>query len=352
MATRQSSARRCIFAAGVGLLAAAADAQTVATCRHEADNVRRLACYDRLFGEPDHAAGSETRPPDVGGAPAGSGLLPPDAASPLSVFWELEPGDKRGPFIVRTYQPNFLLPVHYTSNINRHPFSPSHPVTDGQNHYRRQEAKLQISLRAKVAEGILLPNADLWFAYTQRSLWQVWNRRDSAPFRSTDYQPEAIYVVPVPRSLGTLPADWRLRMVQLGLAHQSNGQSDPLSRSWNYVYAGAAFERDNFLLQVRGNHRLQEGSGDDNPDLTRYIGDTEITASWLPGPSTASVTWRSNRKSLSRGSLQMDWTYPVSSQQPTGLHWYVQLFTGYGETLLDYNRRQASIGLGLTLFQF
>jgi phospholipase A1 len=40
------------------------------------------------------------------------------------------------------------------------------------------------------------------------------------------------------------------------------------------------------------------------------------------------------------------------AKQPAGLRWFVQVFTGYGETLLDYNHRQTSIGAGVTLFQF
>ena len=78
----------------------------------------------------------------------------------------------------------------------------------------------------------------------------------------------------------------------------------------------------------------------------------EVMASWLPGLATASLTWRTHPRALDRGSLQFDWTYPVSAKQPAGLRWYAQVFTGYGETLLDYNHRQTSVGLGLTLFQF
>ncbi len=46
----------------------------------------------------------------------------------------------------------------------------------------------------------------------------------AAPFRSTDYQPELIYVLPVAKRFGTLPGGWRIRMLQAGIAHQSNGQ--------------------------------------------------------------------------------------------------------------------------------
>ena len=83
----------------------------------------------------------------------------------------------------------------------------------------------------------------------------------------------------------------------------------------------------------------------------RYGGSNDSTRE-LPGLATASLTWRSNLKSLNQGSLQLDWTFPVDRDQPEGLRWYVQLFSGYGETLLDYNHRQTSLGLGLTLFQF
>lgn len=232
------------------LAAAGSAAGSAAECAGEADDRRRLACYDALF-RPAGAGAARVEGP---AAPAET-PPPPDAASTLATFWELSPADKRGTFVVRTYLPNFLLPLHYTSRINRDPASPSHPAAAERENYQAQEAKLQISLRAKVAEN-LPGGADLWLAFTQRSLWQLWNRRESAPFRSTDYQPEAIYVLPVPPRLGSLPGGWRWQMLQLGLAHQSNGQSGGLSRSWNRAYADAAFERGDFALRLRLNRRL------------------------------------------------------------------------------------------------
>jgi phospholipase A1 len=200
---------------------------------------------------------------------------------------------------------------------------------------------------------VLLPDADVWFGYTQQSLWQVWNPRESAPFRNTDFEPEVIYVVPVPQGLRALPGGWDFRMVQLGLAHQSNGQAEPLSRSWNRVYLAAGLEKGELSVYARMHKRLREDPDDnDNPDLTRYVGRGDIAVAWLPGRATASLRWRTNLRDFKRGSWQFDWTYPVDTDKPDGLRWYVQGFTGYGETLLDYNHQQTSLGVGLTLFEF
>lgn len=320
-------------------------AEPLSGCAGEADDRLRLACYDNAYKR--LKAGGEP-PSDADVAISDS----PRESSAMSKTWELGPTDKRNTFVVRTYLPNFLLPFHYTTNINRMPYSPSQRATASNRDYRSIEAKLQISLRAKVVENLLLPGADLWAAYTQRSLWQLWDAGDSSPFRSTDYQPEMIYVVPVPEKIGKLPLGWNLRMLQLGFAHQSNGHSDPLSRSWNRITAGAGFEHGDFSLQIRGNQRIRLQGKDDNPDLADYIGRGEVNMAWSSGISTIGLTWRTNLKSTSRGSLQLDWTYPVFADQPAGLRWYAQLFHGYGETLLDYNQRQTSLGLGLTLFQF
>lgn len=337
-------------------LAPTVHAQGAADCARDGDDARRLACYDRLFRDAAPAVAAPAPAPAP--APAAAVAEPPERTEALLVStlftkaWELTPQAKRGTFVVRTYLPNFILPLHSTSSINRVPTSPTRGATTDRPHYRPLEAKLQVSLRAKVAEGLLLPDADLWFAFTQRSLWQVWNRQESSPFRSTDYQPEAIYVIPVPQRLGALPGGWQWRMAQLGVAHQSNGQGGSLSRSWNRLYATAAFDHGEFGLLARAWRRLGEKTNDDNPDMSRHIGNADLVASWLPGLSTASLTWRTHSRTTARGSLQFDWTYPVNPKQPAGLRWYAQVFSGYGETLLDYNHRQTSVGLGLTLFQF
>ena len=348
-------ARRCLRRSALALalasLASAVAAQeTVEHCINEPDDARRLACYDQQFRRSEKPAGPEAAAP----APhPSSAETPPLRRLPtvLDSFWELTPEHKRGTFSVRTYLPNFVLPLHYTADPNPAPASPTRSAVPRSPNDKPVDVKLQISLRAKMAEGLFLPDADLWFAYTGRSRWQLWNQADSSPFRNTDYQPEAIYVVPISEQTNILPAGWRWRMVQLGLVHQSNGQTEPLSRSWNRVYLTGGFNHGDFGLTVRAEKRLGD-SDDDNPDIVRYVGNAEVVAAWTPGLATALLTWRLDTRNLNRGSLNFDWTYPVNRQQPGGLRWYVQLFTGYGETLLDYNHRQTSLGLGLALFEF
>ena len=321
------------------------------------DDAKRLACYDAIYRPTPPAAKAITPPAarnepsareEVATAPSGKGLA---AGDYLAKFWELAPEDKRGTFVVRTYQPNFLLPAHYSTSINRAPASPTHPDGGTFPQYRQMEAELQLSLRAKALENVLLPNADLWLSYTQQSIWQMWNGQDSAPFRSSDYQPEAMFVVPIPDKIGDLGGGWRWRMMQFGVAHESNGYGLPLSRSWNYAYLGTNFTHDDFSLRARFNQRLGEQGVDDNPHITDYIGSTELGVAWLPGETTMQLTARTSFKDWDRGSLKFEWTRPVWAAKPDGLRWYVQLFSGYGETMLDYNHRQNSIGLGFTLFQ-
>lgn len=274
------------------------------------------------------------------------------AKEALMQFWELTPETKRGTFRVSTFEPNFILPVHYTSSINNAPESPSRGSMPANDTYKTNEIKLQLSLRTKLFEDFLLPNADVWAAYTQVSLWQAYNSQDSRPFRSTNHRPEVFYVVPMEELWNPFPGDLNLQFVSVGLAHESNGQSDPLSRSWNYTYASATVQWRNLVIANTWKQRINEtGDDDDNPDLIRYRGNFEVQVSWLPGRSTASITRISREFSVNRGSWQFDYTYPLTSQTD-GLRLYVQLFSGYGESLVDYNHRQNRVGLGFLLLNF
>ena len=342
---------------------------TLAHCAAIGAAADRLVCYDKLAGRapaPTEPAAEQPAPGALTAKmplPSSSALAPkdaplPDAADPKadtglqSKYWELEASDKRGIFNFVGYQPNYVLPVHVTTHINRAPQSPTQAAVLSPA-YRRQEAKFQLSLRTKLAQDVPLIGGDVWVAFTQQATWQIYNGADSKPFRNTDYQPEAIYVLPTAKSLRELPFGWRWRYTQFALAHQSNGQSDPLSRSWNRVYVGAGFERGDWSFTARYNQRLREDlATDNNPDLVAFRGRGEFQLGWAHGLQTASLLYRTSLTNAKYGALQAEWTYPIFKDQPSGLRWFVQGFSGYGETLTDYNFRQTSIGAGLTFLQF
>ena len=328
----------------------------------------RLACYDKLAGRAVAVAEPVAQQPAPGAltapAPVTSKLAPKDApladtaaaterpTGLLSKYWELDDADKRGIFNFVGYQPNYVLPIHFTNRINRAPQSPTQ-ATVQQPDYRREEAKFQLSLRTKLAQDFGLPGGDIWAAFTQQAMWQIYNGADSKPFRNTDYQPELTYVVPTTKRWQELPFGWQWRYTQVGLAHQSNGQSDPLSRSWNRYYLGAGIERGDWSLTARVNKRVSESpETDNNPDLVAFRGRAEFQLTWAHGLQTASLLYRSTLKTDKYGAVQVEWTYPIFKDQPNGLRWFVQGFSGYGETLTDYNFRQTSIGAGVTFLQF
>ena len=163
-----------------------------------------------------------------------------DKYSALSRFWELQRGADCDNFSLRAYRP-ITLAVVTSDSVNSQPSSPAvgHTAATAQA-YSRNENKIQLSVRTKIAKGLFKRGPkdeddqdSLWFGYTQQSYWQLFNGAISRPFRSTDHEPEAIYIYPHQIPLG---GGWDYRLSGLGVVHQSNGQSLPLSRSWNRVY--------------------------------------------------------------------------------------------------------------------
>src|SRR5690606_22668903 len=207
-------------------------------------------------------------------ASEGSKLTPNQSL--LDSRWELSPESKLGTWNIRSYQPVYVLPGFWTSDKNERPGSPNelNTVTEAQN-LKSMEGKFQLSLKTKAVENLWGDNGDVWIGYTQSSRWQVYNSEASRPFRETNYEPEASLVFRTNYDLFGL--DWR--MLRLTINHQSNGRSDPLSRSWNRVMLNLGFEKDNFALMLRPWYRIEEKRADDNnPDIKNYIGRGDLTA--------------------------------------------------------------------------
>ena len=311
-------------------------------------DVDRLACYDRVSGRAQPEAGpaaapeaeraSQPAPPPV----VAQAMEPePKLLSTLSRHWELDDEAKQGAFLFRPHHPNYFLPIKYSNSPNNTPFQES--FTQPDLGLDSLETELQLSFKIKGMEGVFgHDNADLWFGYTITSFWQAYNDTISSPFRETNYEPEVMLVYRTDYEIAGL----RGRFINLGALHQSNGRSEGLSRSWNRVYAQFGFERDNLALLIRPWYRIPERDEDDNPDIEDYLGHGDLQVVYRKGKNAYSLLLRNNFKSSdNHGALKLNWSFPLYGR----LKGYVQYFNGYGESLIDYNHSQQSIGFGVSL---
>ena len=98
-------------------------------------------------------------------------------------------------------------------------------------------------------------------------------------------------------------------------------------------------------LFVRPWLRVHEpATKDDNPDITDYLGYGDVTLLWHRGKQTLTVTGRGNPRT-GKGALELEWSAPAVGP----FRVYLQAFTGYGESLIDYNFRQTTFGVGFSL---
>ncbi len=264
-------------------------------------------------------------------------------ATPMQARWGLTADTRTELFMIRPHHPNYLV-IKFTNDANDQPFTPLKPIVGTEeDSLDKHEAEFQLSFKIKLFEDLLLPGANLWMGYTQQSYWQVFNADVSNPFRETNYAPEFMWVAPLAVSWG----DVQFRYLGLGLVHQSNGRAEPLSRSWDRVYAEVGAEIGNFAIVFKPWWRIPESdSKDDNPDIDKYIGRGELTATYYRKGHVYSVRLRNNFDlGDNRGSVTADWSFPLVG----GLRGYVRGFSGYGESMIDYNWRQHTLGLGLTL---
>jgi len=324
-------ARRLVAASliAASLACVAAERPERSRCAAIPDDRARLQCYDEAAADADEPL------QELGRQPARVG---PQSA--LSVRFELEPQTKQGVWNVRPHRPLFLLLARTTSEPNESPQSPSH-LTSQTVPLRHTEAEFQLSFKVKAWQNMLSSKADLWVGYTQQSQWQVYSPEISRPFRETNYEPEVFALFPTDYQLLGLKG----RFISVGVVHQSNGRSNPLSRSWNRVFAQFGFERGNFSLLVRPWHRIEEQpERDDNADIVDYLGRGDVLAVYLWGSHQLSLLARYNA-STGHGALQGGWSFPIHEN----LKGYLKLFSGYGETMVDYNWKQTTFGFGVLL---
>ena len=223
---------------------------------------------------------------------------------------------------------------------------------------KETEAKFQFS-----AKFDIWPNRGqhaVYFAFTQKSLWDIY--RTSQPFVENNYAPELFYSYFHVRGRYEPDPGCGFFFERVGLLHESTGERGEKSRGWNRAYAESRFacydpahRYSAITLQVWA----PPFGTKDNPDIARYEGYGELSLSvgsdrgrgWL-GDWELATHLRKGTKNWRVGSLELDgrWRPRYGDFWRFTPYLYAQLFTGYGETMVNYDRTTTAfrVGIGFT----
>lgn len=188
---------------------------------------------------------------------------------------------------------------------------------------------------------------NFYLGYTQTALWDL--HSDSIPFIDTTYNPSLFWNKD---ALWQTPDQKWFVGLNTGIEHRSNGKEGDDSRSLNDFYIQPAF-----------NYRLNGGSTlsfmprvkayvETNRDMhyPDYLGYVDWKVRWAQD-NGLSVTGLYRQGSAGRSATQVDVAWPL---RRTFLnlngYLYLQVFQGYGQTLLGYNEKSSpQVRLGIAL---
>lgn len=262
---------------------------------------------------------------------------------------QLEKVASFNPFSILAHRPNYILPVTYNNTPNDIPFRALGQNALGDEGIDRWESKFQLSLKIPVAKGLLWGYGDLFFAYTNTSWWQTANTEASRPFRETNHEPETWLEFAPDIAFGNFTSS----LVRFGISHESNGRSTRLSRSWNRLYLDFIFEHENLVFAFKPWYRFQEKpkdgpndpKGDDNPNIERFAGQARFIVAYRKNNQTWTANIHNNLRHENRSGIKLSWSRSFNRR----VSGYVQYFTGYGESLLDYDEYTNRLGIGILI---
>ncbi|WP_121626627.1 phospholipase A [Poseidonibacter antarcticus] len=233
-----------------------------------------------------------------------------------------------GDFGLYPYKKNYLLPA--TFDLNK---------TEDRSSF---ETSFQISIEKPISYNFFKLGESISAAYTQKSFWQT--NSDSSPFRETNYKPEIFAQFPYKNSE-------TIKGFKVSLMHESNGRNNEYSRSWNRIYLESYLQFSNFFIVPRVWYRIPEkNSDDDNPDIDKYYGYGDLTLLYPYKKHTFELMLRNNMRinSQNKGAAELNWTFPLPDFLSTpNSYGFVQIFSGYGNSLIDYDRESHKIGFGI-----
>ncbi|MBC76011.1 MAG: phospholipase [Halobacteriovoraceae bacterium] len=247
------------------------------------------------------------------------------------------------PYVLLPHKGSYLLPISYNSNPNEDVYNVLYNEnTRGRgDYYLHSEAEFQISFMTLTGRRLFGTEFNLFLGYTHEAWWQLYNEEWSRPFRESNYSPEIFARRMLENTWEVLGG--KVVAYDVGFVHQSNGQTQELSRSWNrWFFRFAALYGEIFMRATVWSRVPEESDRDDNPDITKYMGYGELKFDRLF--SKARFGTRIVPGTEKQG-IELSYSYPWQE----GLRYYIKLGYGYGLNLIDYNHKTERIGFGISL---
>lgn len=236
-----------------------------------------------------------------------------------------------------------LRPAEETARLTFHePMFAAVGVHEGLNVKFQLSFKFRLFQPENPASAGFLDN--LYFGYTQFSMWDL--GKESAPFRDTNYRPSIFYYRPdVDLPAGIRGGALTRLSFAGGIEHESNGRDGDASRAINTVFVRPTFhfgDLNDYHWKFEPKlYAYLTRTG--NTDIAHYrgFGDFRVSYGSPNGWELAATLRKGTRKAY--GSVDAQFSYPMSRIfSGTAGYLFVQYFTGYGESLLDYNHKLGS----------
>ena len=255
--------------------------------------------------------------------------------TPLEMRQAQEALALNNPFALNPHRPNYILPATFSSDLDFSPYGSSEPLLSD------AEVKFQLSLKSQLASNLVL-GSSLEVGYTQRSFWQLYaEEAASAPFRETNYEPEIMWRFPLDLEVFGMQA----RHAMLAFTHQSNGQSRPISRSWNRLSAEMVLQRGRWVFSAKAQTRVDDPKFDDNPTVEDFMGRAQFGLGYKFNDNSVKLGVKSGFGGLNKAGAELNWSFPLSGK----FHGHFQIYHGYGENLIDMENKNTRVGLGVAL---
>ncbi len=237
-------------------------------------------------------------------------------------------------YSLKAHEANYFLPVSYR-------YEGSYADTNG-HQPRAVETEFQVSIKFDFASNLLGLDEIYSVAYTQKAFWQLYS--DSAYFRETNYNPEFYITVPT-YSMGNIDF---LKAIRIAFEHESNGRGGSEERSWNFISSNFYFQYGDIFSELKLWYRTdgkRANSYDYNPELIDYIGHGHLKFILPYKKHLFEFLFRHNFSDC--GAIEANYTYPIFGRKDLFL--YMKVFSGYGESLIDYDNYINKAGIGFSI---